>query len=110
MKMLIAVLIGSSMALSFAAGATPCEDLWAYNPQAKSESFIRMSEIRPDITNQVKEESINLCESSAKAAHHGVSIEYVLSMVNRSSRGLPDAGRLSMAFMAIGGWDIGKQE
>lgn len=62
MKTLIAVLIGSSMALSFSAEATPCADLWVANPQSKSEAFIRVSQIRPDITDELRAESIKLCE------------------------------------------------
>ena len=108
MKTLIAVLIGSSMALSFSAEATPCEGLWAANPQSKSEAFIRVSQTQPDITNEVRAESIKLCETAAAAAKKGVSVDYVLEQTNRRSNGLPEDGRLSMAFMAVGGWYIGK--
>lgn len=108
MKTLIAVLIGSSMTFSFSAEATPCEDLWAANPQSKSEAFIRVSQTRPNVTNEVRDESIKLCETAAISAKNGVPFDYVLEQVNRSSLGLPDEGRVSMAFMAIGGWNIGK--
>lgn len=107
MKTLIAVLIGSSMALSFSAEATPCTDLWAANPQSKSEEFIRVSQTRPDITNDVRDESIKLCETAAASAKKGVSVDYVLEQTNRRSKGLPEEGRLSMVFMAVGGWAIG---
>lgn len=108
MKTLIAVLIGSSMVLSFSAEATPCEDLWAANPQSKSEVFIRISKTQPEITNEVRDESIKLCETAAASAKKGVSVGYVLEQTNRRSKGLPEEGRLSMAFMAVGGWNIGK--
>lgn len=109
MKTLIAVLIGSSMALSFSAEATPCTDLWAANPQSKSEEFILVSQARPDVANAVRGESIKLCETAAAAAKKGVSVDYVLEQTNRRSNGLPEAGRLSLAFMAVGGWKIGKE-
>lgn len=108
MKTLIAVLIGSSMALSFSAEATPCADLWVANPQSKSEAFIRVSQIRPDITDELRAESIKLCETAAVSAKKGVSVDYVLEQTNRRSNGLPEEGRLSMVFMAVGGWNIGK--
>lgn len=108
MKTLIAVLIGSSMALSFSAEATPCEDLWAANPQSKSEAFIRVSQTQPDVTGEVRTESIKLCETAAMSAKSGLSLNYIIRQVNKSSRGLPDDGRVSMMFMAVGGWNIGK--
>lgn len=110
MKTLIAVLIGSSMALSFSAEATPCADLWAENPQSKSEAFIRVSQTQPDVTDDVRDESIKLCETAAASAKKGVSVDYVLEQTNRRSNGLPEEGRLSMAFMVVGGWKIGKGE
>lgn len=108
MKTLTAVLIGSSIALSFSAEATPCADLWAANPQSKSESFIQVSQTQPDITNEVRDESIKLCETAAMSAKNGLPLNYIIRQVNKSSRGLPDDGRVSMMFMAVGGWNIGK--
>ena len=108
MKTLIAMLIGSSMALSFSAEATQCEDLWAANPQSKSEAFIRVGQTQPDVTNEVREESIKLCETAAVSANNGMPLDYVIRQVDKSSRGLPDEGRVSMMFMAVGGWGIGK--
>ena len=108
MKTLIAVLIVSSMALSFSAEATPCADLWAANPQSKSEAFIRVSQTQPEITNEVREESIKLCETAKASAKPGMPLNYIIRQVNKSSRGLPDDGRVSMMFMAVGGWNIGK--
>ena len=106
MKTLIAVLIGSSMTLSFSAEATPCSDLWAANPQSKSEAFIRVSQTQPDVTDDVRDESIKLCETAAASAKKGASVDYVLEQTNRRSNGLPEEARLSMAFMAVGGWKI----
>jgi len=108
MKTLIAVLIGSSMALSFSAKGTPCEELWGVNPQSKSESFIQVSQTQPEITNEVRDESIKLCETAAMSAKKGLPLNYIIRQVNKSSRGLPDDGRVSMMFMAVGGWNIGK--
>lgn len=108
MKTLIAVLIGSSMALSFPAEATPCSDLWEANPQSKSETFIRVSQTQPDVTNEVRNESIKLCETAKTSSKAGMPLDYVIKQVNKSSSGLPDEGRVSMMFMAVGGWNIGK--
>lgn len=108
MRTLIAVLIGSTVVLSFSAEATPCADLWDANPQSKSESFIQVSQTQPEITNEVREESIKLCETAKVSAKAGMPLNYIIRQVNKSSRGLPDDGRISMMFMAVGGWNIGK--
>lgn len=108
MKTLLAVLLGSSMALSFSAEAMTCSELWESNPQSKSEGFLRVSKTQPEITDEVRTESIKLCENAAIAAKKGVFVDYVLAQTNKRARGLPEEGRLSMVFMAVGGWQIGK--
>lgn len=110
MKTLLAVLLGSSMALSFSAEAITCSELWDINPQSKSEGFIAVSKTQPEVTKELRAESIKLCETAASAARAGVSAEYVLNQTKRRSRGLPEEGQASMAFMAVWGWQIGKTE
>lgn len=110
MKTLIAVLIGSTMTLSFSAGAITCADLWEANPQSQSESFIQVSKTEPDVTDAVKQDSIKMCQSAAGAAKAGVGLDMVLNTVARSARGLPDVGKASMLFMASAGWQLGKGE
>lgn len=107
MKTLIAVLIGSSMVLSFSSEAKTCEDVWDANPQSKSEMFLTIAKTNPEITDSVRESSISVCESAEEIGALGGSDKDVLRMVSAASRKLPDEGRISMAFMAIEGWGIG---
>lgn len=109
MKTLLAVLLGSSMALSFSAKAITCEDLWNSNPQSQSEAFIMASKSDSTITDAVKRDSVRMCESAFSAAGAGVSLDRVISTVQDSARKLPDFAKASMLFMTIGGWQLGTE-
>lgn len=110
MKTLVAVLLGSTMVLSFAADAKTCQDVWVSNPQSKSEMFLTIAKTNPEVTDAVRDSLLNVCESAKQVGALGGSEADVMRMINTSSRNLPEEGRLSMAFMGIGGWQIGKGE
>lgn len=107
MKTLVALLLGSTMALSFATEARTCQDVWASNPQSKSKGFLLVAKTNPEITDAVRDSSISVCESAKKVGALGGSESDVMRRVNASARNLPEEGRLSMVFMGIGGWQIG---
>lgn len=92
--------------------AETCADVWASNPQSKSEGFIRVSKQNPDITNAVKNQSIDMCESATRFSAEGGDLNTIISVVNRSMEGkdIPEEGRLSMVYMAVGGWKIGAEK
>lgn len=107
MKTLVAVLLGSTVVLSFASEAKTCRDVWDSNPQSKSKGFLLVAKTNPEITDAVRNASIDVCESAKKVGALGGSEADVLQIINSSARNLPDEGRLSMAFMGVGGWQIG---
>lgn len=92
--------------------AETCADVWASNPQSKSAAFINVSKQFPEVTEEVKQNSIVLCESATRFSAEGGDLKTIVSVVNRSMEGkdIPEEGRLSMVYMAVGGWKIGAEK
>lgn len=88
--------------------STTCQQVWELSPQASDASFIEVSKIRPDVTEDVKQTSINVCESAKRVGKLGGTVEQVLSVINERMRGMPEDQTRSVAFMAVSGWKIGE--
>lgn len=92
--------------------AETCADVWASNPQTKTATFIDGATRFPNLAEDVKRESINTCNSAADFSQKGGSMETTIRLVNEGTRGknIPEEGRLSMVYMAVGGWKIGAEK
>lgn len=114
----IAVTAAAIIGCSYVGGAgadteitsrTTCAQVWGMSELPYTEAFEEISRTNPQMTNEVRDTQIALCESSKAVALSGGSLPDVIAVISSKSSELPEELRKQMLFMSVAGWSIGNK-
>lgn len=114
----IAVTVAAIIGCSYVGGAgadteitsrTTCAQVWGMSELPYTESFEEISRTNPQMTTEVRDTQIALCESAKAVALSGGSLPDVIAVTSSKSSELPEELRKQMLFMSVAGWSIGNK-
>ena len=114
----IAVTAAAIIGCSYVGGAnadteitarTTCAQVWSMSELPYTEAFEEISRTNPQMTTEVRDTQIALCESAKAVALSGGGLPDVIAATSRGASELPEEIRKQMLFMAIAGWTIGNK-